>query len=149
MSDATEAIHEHEVHNMDLSTTQSIITFDTLGIAASSLCLVHCLAMPFVISFLPLLGWQFLEGKLAHEVLAGFVFSFAVFGIVPSYIKYRQPGVLIGMIVGLMLVLTATCFSGVLFAESIELPLITLGNLILVGTHWVNKHLVSCTNHKH
>ena len=146
MTETTEQIN-HSHQTVDLSTTQSIRSFDMLGIAASSVCLVHCLAMPFIISFLPLLGWQFLESKLAHEVLAIFVFAFAIFGIVPGYLKYKKASVLFGMVVGLGLVLTATCLCGFVLPEKMELPLITAGNLILVATHWHNHHLVSCNHH--
>ncbi len=128
-------------------TDQGIRSFDMLGIAASSICLVHCLAMPFVISFLPLLGWQFLEGKTAHQILAGFVFCFAIFGIVPGYLKYRHNSVLAGMVMGLTMVLVATLLCGYVLPEQMELPLITIGNLILVATHWHNHHLASCNHH--
>jgi hypothetical protein len=138
---------EHSTHTVNLSTGQSIRSFDMLGIAASTICLVHCLAMPFIITFLPLLGWQFLEGKLAHQVLATFVFAFAIFGIVPGYLKHHRPTVLAGMVLGLGLVLVATCFCGFILPESIELPLITAGNLVLVATHWHNHHLSSCNHH--
>ena len=130
-----------------IETPQSIRSFDMLGIAASSICLVHCLAMPFVITFLPLLGWQFLEGKAAHQILAAFVFSFAIFGIVPGYLKHHEKSVLAGMVVGLSCVLVATLFCGTLLPENVELPLITVGNLILVATHWHNHHLAACNHH--
>ncbi|HEY9773173.1 MAG TPA: MerC domain-containing protein [Planktothrix sp.] len=122
-----------------------ISTLDTLGIAASSLCLVHCLAMPLVIGFLPLLGWQFLEGHRAHVILAGFVLTFALTAVVPGYLKHRRRDILLMMSLGLLLVLSAT------FAlpESWELPTITVGNLILVATHWRNRMMHKCTDHSH
>ena len=46
------------------------------------------------------------------------------------------------MIIGVSLVLTATFGSGSLFPESFELPLITVGNLLVVFTHWRNRNLV-------
>src|ERR1700722_4976575 len=107
----------------------AIVSLDNLGIAASSLCLVHCLAMPFVIAFLPLLGWQFLEGRPAHRILAFFVFSFAVFAVVPGYLKHRKRSVLISMLVGLSLVFIATFTARQYMPEKLELPLITFGNL--------------------
>ena len=146
MSNTIESI-DHSAQVVSLTGSQSIRSFDMLGIAASTICLVHCLAMPFVITFLPLLGWQFLEGKLAHQILAAFVFSFAIFGIVPGYLKHRKPSVLIGMIFGLGLVVIATCLCGFVLPEKLELPLITAGNLILVVTHWHNHHLASCNHH--
>jgi hypothetical protein len=136
-----------QVQAVSLTTDQSIRYFDMLGIAASSICLVHCLAMPFVITFLPLLGWQFLEGKLAHQILAAFVFSFALFGIVPGYLKHHKRTILVGMLIGLGLVLVATCLCGFILPEKAELPLITVGNIVLVITHWHNHHLSSCNHH--
>ena|ERR1700721_815581 len=146
MSETIEQV-EHSAHAASLTTGQSIRYFDMLGIAASSICLVHCLAMPFVITFLPLLGWQFLEGKFAHQILAVFVFSFALFGIVPGYLKHHRRSVLIGMLIGLGLVLVATLLCGFILPEKAELPLITAGNLVLVATHWHNHHLASCDHH--
>jgi prepilin signal peptidase PulO-like enzyme (type II secretory pathway) len=140
---APESIKEHQ-------SAVAIVSLDNLGIAASSLCLVHCLAMPFVIAFLPLLGWQFLEGRPAHRILAFFVFSFAVFAVVPGYWKHKKTSVLLSMLFGLSLVLIATFTARQFMPERLELPLITLGNLILVATHWRNRALAECRhNHAH
>jgi hypothetical protein len=89
-----------------------------------------------------------MESKGAHEVLAGFVVSFALFAIVPGYLKHRQGVVLWGMVLGLFLVLTATFLCGATLPESLEIPEITLGNLILVATHWRNRSLSAC-RHAH
>lgn len=137
--ESTEAAEAHQ-------TAAAIVSLDNLGIAASSLCLVHCLAMPFVIAFLPLLGWQFLEGRPAHRVLAFFVFSFAIFAVVPGYWKHKKTSVLVSMLFGLSLVLIATFTDRQFMPEKLELPLITLGNLILVATHWRNRGLAACSH---
>jgi len=147
MADMIKQAEHTPVKGVRLSVSQSIRAFDILGIAASTICLIHCLAMPFIITFLPLLGWQFLEGKLAHRILATFVFAFAIFGIVPGYLKSKKLSVLLGMVTGLGLVLIATLLCGFLLPEKMELPLITAGNLILVATHWHNHHLVACNHH--
>ncbi len=100
----------HDVHKHDIHRHQAdpMVTMDNLGIAASSLCLVHCLAMPLVIGFLPLLGLQFLEGHQAHVMLAGFVLAFALLAVVPGYLKHKRGDILGMMIVGISLVLYAT-----------------------------------------
>ena len=140
-------VKEVSVAGQAMESTASITSFDMLGIAASTICLIHCLAMPFLIGLLPLFGWQFLSGKLAHQVLAAFVFSFALFGIVPGYLKHHKKPVLLAMLVGLSLVATATFICGTILSENLELPMITVGNLILVATHWHNHHLASCKHH--
>lgn len=126
----------------------AIGSLDNLGMAASTICLIHCLAMPVIITILPIMGWQFLESKNAHYVLACFVFAFALFAIVPGYIKHKRASIFWCMIAGLSLVLTATFVCGRLLPETIELPLITAGNLILVATHWQNRKLSTC-QHSH
>jgi hypothetical protein len=124
--------------------TDNTLSMDTLGIVASTLCLIHCAAMPLVITFLPILGLRFLEGHAAHYVLAGFVIAFALLAIVPGYLKHRKTSVLLAMLAGVGIVLLATFGAGRLFAENLELPLITAGNLIVVVTHLRNRGLCKC-----
>ncbi len=121
-------------------------TLDSLGIAASVICMVHCISMPLLIGVLPVIGMSFLEGHMAHRILAFFVVAFALAAVLPAYIKHRRLPVLIAMIVGVGLVLTATFGAGKAFPESYELPLITVGNLIVVFTHWRNRNLVKPQN---
>ncbi len=116
---------------------------DSLGMLASTVCMVHCMAMPFVIGLLPAIGLSFLEGHAAHQILAFFVVGFALAAVLPAYLKHKRASVLWSMIGGIALVLLATFGSGVLFPESYELPLITVGNMIVVFSHWRNRHLLN------
>ncbi len=139
--------HDHgDGHIQEHSSRQAIVSMDSLGIIASTLCLIHCLAMPLVVAFLPLFGLQFLEGHGAHLALAGFVVAFGLLAILPGYMKHRKPAVLAGLVVGLTLVLSATFGYAVGLSESAELPLITVGNLVLVVSHLFNRQLCKC-NH--
>ena len=140
-------VKELGIAGQAMESSASITSFDMLGIAASSICLIHCLAMPFLIGLLPLIGWQFLAGKLAHQILATFVFAFALFAIVPGYLKHQRKPVLIAMLAGLSLVAIATFICGTILPENLELPMISIGNIILVITHWHNHHLASCEHH--
>jgi hypothetical protein len=137
-------MHSHHTHENE---NKLVASLDTLGIAASSLCMVHCLAMPLVIGILPILGLQFLEGHSAHVILAGFVLSFALLAVVPGYLKHRRKDILGMMLVGLSLVLYATFVAERTLGEAWELPLITVGNLILVATHFRNRAMHRCTAH--
>jgi hypothetical protein len=98
--------------------------------------------MPLLIGILPAIGLSFLEGHAAHRLLAFFVVAFAFAAVLPAYIKHRRLPVLLAMIAGVGMVLTATFGAGKAFPESYELPLITVGNLIVVFTHWRNRNLV-------
>ncbi|MBX9948563.1 MAG: MerC domain-containing protein [Candidatus Obscuribacterales bacterium] len=133
----------HQEHHKKVQTT---LLLDNLGIFASTLCLIHCMAMPFIIAFLPFLGLQFLEGELAHRVIALFVFAFAIFAIGPGYMQHRRKQVLFATIFGLLLVAAALLVAGPIFGEQYELPFITTGNLILVITHLRNRKLCQCAH---
>ncbi len=122
------------------------LSFDTLGICASSLCLVHCMAVPLLISVLPVVGSRFLEADWTHKALAFFVLSFALLAVAPGYLKHKKRAVLLGLATGLSFVLAATFLSGKLLDNKWEVPLITIGNLIVVATHWRNRILCRCTN---
>jgi len=143
VNDATE-----DGHRQEHTASSAIVSLDTLGITASTICIIHCMAMPFVIGMLPLLGWQFLEGKTAHHVLAAFVITFALTAVVPGYFKHKRREVLAAMLLGLSCVFYATFAPAAILPDKLELPLITIGNIILVATHWRNRSLSLC-QHPH
>lgn len=123
---------------------KAIQGIDNLGMIASAICLVHCMAMPFVIAFLPFLGLQFLEGHESHVWLAGIIWVFALLAIVPGYLKHRKSSILFGMALGLAFVSLAVLGADKLIGEKGELICITTGNLILVAVHWKNRGLCKC-----
>lgn len=125
---------------------RSLELFDALGIFASAVCMVHCLALPFLMAALPFTS-KWLGQDNVHYLLAGWVLLFCLVAIVPGYRKHRQTNTLICMLVGLTLVLTATFGTalGLGLAGSFEIPMITLGNLLVITAHWRNRSL----NHAH
>jgi hypothetical protein len=123
---------------------RSLELFDALGIVASAVCMVHCLALPVVMATLPFtMTW--LGHDNVHYLLAGWVLLFCMAAIVPGYLKHRQPNILILMLIGLSLVLTATFCLHLGLPESVEIPMITLGNVLVIIAHWRNRSL----NHAH
>jgi hypothetical protein len=116
---------------------------DSLGILAAIACVVHCLALPVMAISLPALATGSGHEDLTHFILAGFVAAFCLFAIVPGYRKHRRSDVLRGMVIGLSLVLFATFIAGPMMGEAWEMPLITVGNLIVVIAHLRNRKLLS------
>lgn len=133
----SESEHQHEIEER---TEKAILSLDNLGIFASVLCLIHCLAMPFIIAAIPFLGMncQWLESELTENILITFIIGFAVFAIIPGYWNHKKPVALAGLIVGMSLV-GAVAFLRGQIPSNMELPLISCGNLILVITHLMNR----------
>src|SRR5258708_9559269 len=71
------ALSREAAHIQEHASAVAIVSLDSLGMAASTICLVHCLMMPLIISMLPVFGWQFMASKGAHQFLAAFVIAFA------------------------------------------------------------------------
>lgn len=125
------------------------MVMDNLGIIASAVCLVHCLAMPFVIALLPVLGLQFLETHESHMYLAAAIWAFALFAIVPGYLKHKKLPILLGTIAGLGLVTLGVMYGHSLFGEKGEMMCLSAGNLMLVAVHWKNRALCKCCTSGH
>lgn len=147
-----ESEHDHEpsqahIHEQS-GFSRTVLSLDNLGIAASVLCLIHCLAMPFLIAILPFLGLKFLDSHESHIWLGSAIIAFALFAIVPGYWKHKKVGILAGMVVGVGLVMVGSYFSHIFALEEVELPVVIAGNLTLVTTHILNMRQVrSCCDH--
>src|SRR5579883_2418019 len=106
----------------------SKIPFDNLGMLASITCIVHCMAMPLILSSLPLIGLRFLEDDWTHKVLAGFVLVFALLAFIPGYRRHRKLSILIPASIGIAVVLFATFACEKFMGKAWEVPLISVGN---------------------
>ncbi|MEM9419674.1 MAG: MerC domain-containing protein [Planctomycetota bacterium] len=78
--------------------------WDRLGIFASVACVVHCLAAPLLLLFLPVLGaWW--SHPAAHVVLAALVLPLAGFVVVRGYRKHRRRVALVALVLGCVFIL--------------------------------------------
>jgi membrane-bound ClpP family serine protease len=111
--------------------------WDLFGMGAGLVCLVHCLALPLVLAVLPALGFLHGDHDLTHAFLLGWIALFST-SIFLGYKKHRQRFVLNLMLAGLCFVIAATFHHLFGVTEAMEVPVITLGNLLLVSSHFMN-----------
>jgi hypothetical protein len=64
--------------------------WDLAGLASSGLCVLHCLAMPFVVIYLPMLGLEWLAGPRAHLWMLGLGVFIGALAFVPGYRQHRR-----------------------------------------------------------
>lgn len=133
------------LHDADAPLRKGWMNADTLGIAASALCVVHCLALPLVAIALPALASSIGDDHITHYILALFVVAFCLFAIIPGYRQHRHYAVLFGMASGLSLVLFATFAADHVLGPYWEIPIITLGNFLVVASHLRNRKLLAAT----
>lgn len=113
---------------------------DKTGAAASWLCAVHCLAMPFVVSFLPFLGLGFLadeKGEYAFLVLSAVLSSVS---LLPAFFKlHRKISILLLFVVGIFTVAAADT----LFEEHLagKIIFVAFGAGLMTAAHLFNRRL--------
>ncbi|WP_288379147.1 MerC domain-containing protein [uncultured Massilia sp.] len=117
---------------------KSLIRFaDYAGMAASALCLVHCLAMPLVLAAFPLLGLSG-EHHALHDALLLGVTAPVLLALVPGYVKHRDPAALMLGVAGLVSFLVAVFVLGPQLDEVAETVGAVISSLLLLGAHLRN-----------
>lgn len=108
---------------------------DRLGVCASTVCLIHCLATPLAIFFFPSMKGFFSEE--AHEVFAVIVISFIAMAIYPLCKRHTHKDIIAIAFAGVGLVLSA-----IIFEDAMPLiwhyVLTTIGSILLITAHLKN-----------
>ncbi len=114
---------------------KTLIRFaDYAGMAASALCLVHCLAMPLLLAAFPLLGLGGDHHALHDALLLG-VSVPVLLALVPGYLKHRDPAALSLGVAGLLSFLVAVFVLGPRVGEMAETAGAVLSSVLLLGAH--------------
>lgn len=106
------------------------------GIAASTLCLLHCLAMPVLLLALPALGWA--AGEHIHELLIGVALLAALLSLGPGYLAHRRAPVLLLGGAGLAGLAAAVFVVGPRYGDAAETALSVAGAVLLCVAHLRN-----------
>ncbi|MBB4133120.1 MerC family mercury resistance protein [Xanthomonas sp. 3075] len=111
---------------------------DSSAIALSSLCLLHCLALPLLAAALPLLGaWS--RAEWVHVVFATAAVPLSGYALWSTHRQRPLPAAVWALaIAGLTgLVVGASGLVG----AALEAPITVAGSLLLASTHLVNLRL--------
>jgi len=112
--------------------------WDGLGIFLSGACLIHCLAMPFLATFLTIWGLDVFLHESFHQILAGMLIFTSLLAFVPGYFKHKKKIVFHWMMPGLGAFLFSTFFLHHFELHTWELPLNILGGICLITAHTLN-----------
>jgi hypothetical protein len=116
---------------------------DKTGAAISWVCAVHCLAAPFVISFLPLLGLSFVAGEGFEYVFIALSITVGLVSLLPAYFtQHRKFRTLLFFASGICLIV----FADILFENSFfgKLTFVLVGAGLITNAHLTNRRL--CMN---
>lgn len=112
---------------------------DLLGTAGSGLCIAHCIAMPFIVGYLPLLGMGFLAKETTHQTLVFVMLIIAATAFIPGYRIHRKRHVLAWMATGLGSLFFAAFGADEVLGGRWETAFTLLGGACLVLAHLKNR----------
>ncbi|MGB5345404.1 MAG: MerC domain-containing protein [Woeseia sp.] len=117
---------------------------DRLAMLMSALCIVHCLALPFVLLALPFVA----EFASTHWHLPMLLFAVpvSVTAIVIGYRRHGNSALVAGAAVGLALLIAGATIAHDHLGAVADRSLTILGSLILAYVHWQNSRMLrTCT----
>jgi hypothetical protein len=117
----------------------SLLQLDTWGACVSSLCLIHCLAMPLLLAFAPTLAHVIPGDEFTHRLLAFLVMSAGVPSFWMGFRKHRKKLVLAIGLTGMGIILAALAIGDRFSSHISEIAFTMLGSLMLTSGHLMNK----------
>ena len=112
---------------------------DFLGIGLSMLCLIHCLALPFLIAFAPVLLRTLPGDDVTHRTLAVAIGFVGILAFRSGYRVHRRRWLLFVFVAGLLLVSVAAILGDAVLTSYGEAAITVCGGLMLVSAHLVNR----------
>jgi hypothetical protein len=118
---------------------------DRLGMSASTICAVHCVALPFALSFLPVLGVGFLAHGTFEIVMISLSFVIGVVSLGSSYRVHGKLNPILMMISGVVILIFNFVghASHSALAETLHPYIAGLGGLMVATAHRINMKLCS------
>lgn len=120
--------------------------WDRLGMAASFLCVAHCIAMPVLLPLTSVHGLGFIGNEDVHRVFLLVILSIAALAFVPGYRKHGRALIFALVAVGLTCLTVGAFATQDFIGERWEASFTVLGGGTLVAAHWLNRSLCKLCN---
>lgn len=115
---------------------------DQLGITASVACAIHCAALPFLITTLPLWGLSFLANSWVEISMICLSLVIGTWSLASAFPKHKKLLPLLILLTGFALIGT-----GHYWIAALEAVLVPLGGFTIAAAHLVNwRYTRTCTH---
>jgi hypothetical protein len=120
--------------------------WDRLGIAFSSVCVIHCIMVAFLPLLIPALT-QFNHQPWVHVTVGLSILLTSPLAFVPGFKKHGLTWIIVLGISGLVFILTGMILEQIIHSEQISHGVSIMGSVLLVTAHFKNIH--HSQNHRH
>jgi uncharacterized membrane protein YczE len=117
---------------------------DQLGMTASVACAIHCVVLPLVVTFLPLVGLEFLANIWVETAMICISMVIGAWSLISTYPRHKNLAPLLLFITGFVLIAT-----GHFLIVQMESILVPLGGFTIAAAHYMNWKLNRVCEHEH
>ncbi len=121
-----------------MRTSSVSVTADRLGVAASTLCFLHCLFTPILLSLSAVSAHFLPSEERTHRVLAVAVAALGALAFVSGYRRHRKLRVPLAMALGLALICAAAWWGDRFPAHWMEVSVTLAGSFFMILGHRMN-----------
>jgi hypothetical protein len=115
--------------------TKKVSRLDNIGMTASTLCAIHCAAVPVFFTSLPLVGLGFLANPLVEWGMITLALVLGVLSIGSSYFKFHHRILPLAMLIaGFIIIIIGHLF----ITTWVEAIIVPIGGLTIAAAHFVN-----------
>jgi hypothetical protein len=112
--------------------------FDRVAIALSTICIVHCLAMPFLIALLPVTAWAVGADGHFHALMLWLVVPTSVLGFGLGVRVHRRAGIVALGAAAVAVLAAAALWGHEQWDPSLEVVVNVTASVVLAAAHWRN-----------
>jgi hypothetical protein len=121
--------------------------FDRVAIALSTICIVHCLAMPFVIALLPVAAFTVGGDGHFHSLMLWFVVPTSMLGFALGFRVHRRTDIVLLGAVAIGTLAAAAVWGHSAWDPSVEVLVNVAASVVLAAAHWRNFREVRRLHH--
>jgi hypothetical protein len=120
---------------------------DRVAIALSTICIVHCLAMPFVIAVLPIAAFTVGGDGHFHSLMLWFVVPTSVLGFGLGVRVHKRVDIVLMGAVAIAVLAAAALWGHSAWDPSVEVLVNVAASVLLAAAHWRNFREVRRLHH--
>ena len=124
-------------------------TLDSLGVILSGTCMLHCLALPVLVTLFPIVQGSLLEEQYFHLIMLGLILPTSLIALTVGCRKHKDPVTMALGATGLVTLTITALIGHELFGVLGERIVTTLGGLILASAHIQNYRCCRKENCQH
>jgi hypothetical protein len=121
--------------------------FDRIAIALSTICIVHCLAMPFILALLPVAALTLGSDGHFHALMLWFVVPTSILGLGLGYRVHQRAGVVLLGAVAICALAVIALYAHQRWDRSAETLANVAASVALAAAHWRNFREVRRAHH--